>query len=77
METKAELKKSSIDGNQYLDYLWELSGSCATLAVLGSVWACFGAVCPSPGNRGSTHPYGNIANVAKIMFSRKIEKSKH
>jgi hypothetical protein len=72
----SRVKKSSIDGNQYLGYWWESDGSRATLVVLGSAWACFGAVCPFPGNRGSTHPCGNIANVGKIMFSRKVGKIK-
>jgi hypothetical protein len=37
----------------------------------------WGPFCLSPGNRGSTHLCSNIANVGKIMFSRKVEKSKN
>jgi hypothetical protein len=34
-------------------------------------------VCPSPGNRGSTHPCSNIINVGKIISAKKLGKVKN
>jgi hypothetical protein len=47
------------------------------LVVLASVGACFGVVCPSPGNLGSTHPCGNIAKCGENnVQQKKLEKVK-
>jgi hypothetical protein len=69
---RGKLKKSSIDGKQYLIIYESLEGSRATFRWCWRVCELdLGMVCPYPGIWGSTHPCGNIHNVGIIMFSLK------